>query len=99
MSKVLPPDQQRLRRSQTPTWERLQAGHAQQGQQPDDSLADVTLHCGWGRLLVGHTFNDPQRLANAPLEGRPGERAIALYAADPHAVLSVAPQHRFRAPY
>ena len=98
MSKVLPPDQQRLRRSQTPTWERLQAGHAQQGQQPDDSLADVTLDCGWGRLLVGHTFNDPQRLANALLEERPGERDIALYVADPHVVLSFAPQQLFLDP-
>ncbi|MFA5677197.1 MAG: N-acetylglutaminylglutamine synthetase [Pseudomonas sp.] len=95
MSRTLPPEQQRMRRSQTPTWERLQAGHAQQGQQPGDSLNDVTLDCGWGRLLIGHTFSDPQRLANTLLEETTGERDIALYVADPHVVLSFAPQQLF----
>ena len=98
MSRILPPEQQRIRRSQTPTWERLQAGHAEQGQVPDESLSDVTLDCGWGRLLVGHTFSDPQRLANALLEEAPGERDIALYVADPHVVLSFAPQQLFLDP-
>lgn len=98
MSKPLPPEQQRLRRSQTPTWERLQAGHAQQGQQPGDNLSDVILDCGWGRLLVGHTFSEPQQLANALLEETPGERDIALYVADPHVVLSFAPQQLFLDP-
>ena len=98
MSRQLPPEQQRLRRGQTPTWERLQAGHAQQGQQPGEALADVILDCGWGRLLVGHTFRDPQRLAHALLEEAPGERDIALYVADPHVVLSFAPQQLFLDP-
>ncbi|SFQ83268.1 GNAT-family acetyltransferase TIGR03103 [Halopseudomonas formosensis] len=98
MSRILPPDQQRLRRGQTPTWERLQAGHAQQGQQPQDSLTEVTLDCGWGRLLIGHTFRDPQRLADSLLQETPGERDIALYVADPHVVLSFAPQQLFLDP-
>lgn len=98
MSKPLPPEQQRLRRSQTPTWERLQARHAQQGQPPADNLAEVRLDCGWGRLLIGHTFSDPQRLANSLLEEAPGERDIALYVADPHVVLSFAPQQLFLDP-
>lgn len=98
MSKPLPPEQQRLRRSQTPTWERLQARHAQQGQPPADNLAEVSLDCGWGRLLIGHTFSDPQRLANSLLEEAPGERDIALYVADPHVVLSFAPQQLFLDP-
>ena len=98
MSRPRPPEQQRLRRGQTPTWERLQAGHAQQGQQPCEGLTDVTLDCGWGRLLVGHTFKDPQRLASTLLEETPGERDIALYVADPHVVLSFAPQQLFLDP-
>ncbi len=98
MTRSQPPEQQRLRRGQTPTWERLKAGHAQQGQQPGDGLTDVTLDCGWGRLLVGHTFSDPQRLADSLLQETPGERDIALYVADPHVVLSFAPQQLFLDP-
>jgi len=98
MTRSQNPEQQRLRRGQTPTWERLKAGHAQQGQQPCDNLTDVTLDCGWGRLLVGHTFSDPQRLANSLLQETPGERDIALYVADPHVVLSFAPQQLFLDP-
>ena len=98
MSRPLPPEQQRLLRGQTPTWERLQASHAQQGQHPGDNLNDVILDCGWGRLLVGHTFSDPHRLADALLEETPGERDIALYVADPHVVLSFAPQQLFLDP-
>lgn len=92
------PEQQRLRRGQTPTWERLKASHAQQGQDHADQLADVTLDCGWGRLLIGHTFSDPQQLAQTLLNEAPGERDIALYVADPHIVLSYAPQKLFLDP-
>ncbi|WP_235818262.1 N-acetylglutaminylglutamine synthetase [Halopseudomonas bauzanensis] len=98
MSRPMPPEQQRLKRGQTPTWERLQAGHAQQGQPPAEELRDVTLDCGWGRLLIGHTFKDPQRLADTLLQETPGERDIALYVADPHVVLSFAPQQLFLDP-
>ena len=98
MSRQMPPEQQRLKRGQTPTWERLQAGHAQQGQPHADELSDITLDCGWGRLLVGHTFKDPQRLAATLLQETPGERDIALYVADPHVVLSFAPQQLFLDP-
>ncbi|CEA04251.1 glutathione synthase [Pseudomonas saudimassiliensis] len=98
MSRPIPPKAERLKRGQTPTWERLQAAHAQQGQPPAEDLTEVILDCGWGRLLVGHTFQEPQRLAEALLDETPGERDIALYVADPHVVLSYAPQQLFLDP-
>src|SRR5690606_2715493 len=98
MSRPIPPEAERLKRGQTPTWERLQAAHAQQGQPPAEDLTEVILDCGWGRLLVGHTFQEPQRLAEALLDETPGERDIALYVADPHVVLSYAPQQLFLDP-
>lgn len=98
MSRPIPPEAERLKRGQTPTWERLQAAHAQQGQAHAEDLTEVILDCGWGRLLVGHTFQEPQRLAEALLEETPGERDIALYVADPHVVLSYAPQQLFLDP-
>jgi hypothetical protein len=52
---------QRLLRGQTPSYERLQARLAEDG----STLAaePIAVHCGWGRLLIGHTFPDPASLA------------------------------------
>ena len=52
---------QRLLRGQTPTYERLQQRLAEDGQA--EHQAPVTLHCGWGRILIGHTYSDPEKLA------------------------------------
>lgn len=56
------------------------------------------MHCGWGRLLIGHTYPDPSELAEALLEEAPGERDIALYVAAPQQVLAHAPQQLFLDP-
>ncbi|UAW98547.1 N-acetylglutaminylglutamine synthetase [Halopseudomonas nanhaiensis] len=97
MTKHQPSDQRRLMRGQTPTYEGLRAGHAQQGM--DEGVrSSVTLQCGWGRLLVGHTFADYEVLADTLLQEKPGERDIALYVADPQVVLSYAPQQLFLDP-
>lgn len=58
----------------------------------------MVLHCGWGRILVGHTYSDPAQLAAELLNEQAGERDIALYVAAPHQVLSYAPQQLFLDP-
>lgn len=87
---------QRLLRGQSPSYERLQARFAEE---PDSELGQPrAVHCGWGRLLIGHTYPDPAALAQALLSEQPGERDIALYVAAPHQVLAQAPQQLFLDP-
>ncbi|MFJ4157099.1 N-acetylglutaminylglutamine synthetase [Pseudomonas sp. NPDC089752] len=87
---------QRLLRGQTPSYERLQARLAGDGSEPHDQPR--ALHCGWGRLLIGHTYPDPATLAEALQQERPGERDIALYVAAPQQLLAQAPQQLFLDP-
>ncbi len=87
---------QRLLRGQAPSYERLQARLAGDGSEPHDQPR--VLHCGWGRLLIGHTYPDPASLAAALQEERPGERDIALYVAAPQQLLAQAPQQLFLDP-
>ena len=87
---------QRLLRGQAPSYERLQARLAGDGSEPHNQPRAV--HCGWGRLLIGHTYPDPSELAVALLEEAPGERDIALYVAAPQQVLAHAPQQLFLDP-
>ena len=87
---------QRLLRGQTPTYERLQQRLAEDGQ--EEPRAPVTLHCGWGRILIGNTYSDPAHLAADLLDEQAGERDIALYVAAPHQVLAYAPQQLFLDP-
>ncbi|MFK0312842.1 N-acetylglutaminylglutamine synthetase [Pseudomonas sp. NPDC090233] len=87
---------QRLLRGQTPSYERLQARLAGDGSDPHDQPR--ALHCGWGRLLIGHTYPDPATLAEALQAERPGERDIALYVAAPQQLLAQAPQQLFLDP-
>ncbi len=87
---------QRLLRGQVPSYERLQARLAGDGNTLNDQPR--ALHCGWGRLLIGHTYAEPGLLAAALLEEQPGERDIALYVAAPQQVLAQAPQQLFLDP-
>jgi len=87
---------QRLLRGQAPSYERLQARLAGDGSQPHDQPRAV--HCGWGRLLIGHTYPDPVSLAEDLLDECPGERDIALYVAAPQQLLAQAPQQMFLDP-
>lgn len=95
MKSPIHPHQQRLLRGQAPTYQRLQARIAEDHAPP---FEPHILHCGWGRLLVGHTFAQPDALAQALLAERPGERDIALYVAAPQQVLAHAPQQLFLDP-
>jgi len=87
---------QRLRRGQPPTYQRLQARLAADGQARSE--APVAIACGWGRILIGHTFADPVELAAELLREAPGERDLALYVEAPHQVLAQAPQQLFLDP-
>ena len=90
------PHNQRLLRGQVPTYQRLQARFAEDHERP--GCEPHSLHCGWGRLLIGHTFAEPDALAGELLNERPGERDIALYVAAPQQVLAHAPQQLFLDP-
>ncbi|MEN0105098.1 MAG: N-acetylglutaminylglutamine synthetase [Pseudomonas sp.] len=87
---------QRLLRGQPPSYERLQARFAEDGNQ--SANPPLALHCGWGRILIGHTYPTPELLASELLSEKPGERDIALYVAAPHQVLAQAPQGLFLDP-
>ncbi|HEY0290240.1 MAG TPA: N-acetylglutaminylglutamine synthetase [Pseudomonas sp.] len=87
---------QRLLRGQSPSYERLQARFAEDGS--DQDAEPLALHCGWGRLLIGHTYPDPAALANDLLNEKAGERDIALYVAAPQQVLAQSPQQLFLDP-
>ena len=87
---------QRLLRGQAPSYERLQARFAEDGSEP--GAEPMAIHCGWGRLLIGHTFPDPASLANELLNEQTGERDIALYVAAPQQVLAQSPQQLFLDP-
>ena len=87
---------QRLLRGQTPSYERLQARFAEDGSEPGPD--PIAVHCGWGRLLIGHTFPDPASLACELLHEAPGERDIALYVAAPQQVLGLEPAQLFLDP-
>ncbi|NIM43255.1 MAG: N-acetylglutaminylglutamine synthetase [Hydrogenophaga sp.] len=56
---------------------------------------NAIVHCGWGRLIGGHTFDDPAAIAQALLQETAGERDIAFYLDKPHVVVSHAPQQLF----
>ena len=63
--------------------------------QPSTERRQAVVHCGWGRLIGGHTFDDPAAIAQALLQEQPGERDIAFYLDKPHVVVSHAPQQLF----
>lgn len=86
---------QRLQRGQPPSYQRLQAHLAKDGV---EQRQPRSIHCGWGRLLIGHTYPDAATLADDLQHERPGERDIALYVAAPQQVLAMAPQQLFLDP-
>ncbi len=57
--------------------------------------ADVSVDCGWGRLIFGQTFTDPRTLAESIRDEQRGRRDVAMYIRDPHVVVSYAPQELF----
>lgn len=92
-----PRSQHRLERRNAPS---LRNWYAKDQTHPDqEKMAEnVTVDCGWGRLLFAHTFPDLPELAKALREETQGRRDIALYLRDPHVALSLAPQELFLDP-
>jgi GNAT-family acetyltransferase (TIGR03103 family) len=61
-----------------------------------DAMAhDVVLELGWGRLIFGQTFADPEKLTEVLRGESPGRRDICIYAREPHVVVARAPQELF----
>lgn len=61
-----------------------------------DAMAkDVELELGWGRLIFGQTFADPDTLAEALRREGPGRRDICIYARESHVVVAMAPTELF----
>jgi GNAT-family acetyltransferase (TIGR03103 family) len=56
---------------------------------------DVVLELGWGRLIFGQTFADPERLADVLRQEGQGRRDICIYAREPHVLVSKAPAELF----
>lgn len=75
-----------------------------QGMKPDywveeaERPAEQIVDCGWGRLLFGNTFVEPQDLVDALRDELPDRRDIAFYVRDPHVVVGLAPQELFLDP-
>lgn len=61
-----------------------------------DAMADdVELELGWGRLIFGQTFADPEKLAEALQQERPGRRDICIYARESHVLVARSPAELF----
>jgi len=61
-----------------------------------DAMADdVVLEMGWGRLIFGQTFADPEKLAEVLRQEGPGRRDICIYAREPHVLVARAPAELF----
>ena len=72
--------------------------HSEAKAQGAETAANVAIECGWGRLIIGETFDDLEELAETIRNEAEGRRDIALYVDDPHILLSKAPQELFLDP-
>ena len=61
----------------------------------DAMAGDVVLEMGWGRLIFGQTFADPEKLAGVLRQDAPGRRDICIYAREPHVLVARAPAELF----
>ncbi len=68
------------------------------GEAIDAMKHEISVDCGWGRLIFGQTFDDPQKIADVLSAEKEGRRDVALYVRDPHVVVSYAPQDLFLDP-
>jgi GNAT-family acetyltransferase (TIGR03103 family) len=65
---------------------------------PAPDAAPAIVDCGWGRLLLGQTFADPDALVQALAEESARSRDVAMYVRDPHVVVARSPQQLFLDP-
>jgi GNAT-family acetyltransferase (TIGR03103 family) len=69
--------------------------HASPQHMVDAMADDVALEMGWGRLILGQTFADPEKLAEVLRHEGPGRRDICMYAREPHVLIARAPAELF----
>jgi GNAT-family acetyltransferase (TIGR03103 family) len=76
------------------------------GELSEGMRRNVTVDCGWGKVLFAQTFDNAAAIADGLRAELPGQRDIALYLRDPQVVLAHAPQqlfldpsHTFRLPF
>jgi len=55
---------------------------------PPPPPREVTLNCGWGRLVFGNTFEDASRAADVLRAEEEGARDICVYLEDPHVLVA-----------
>ena len=61
-----------------------------------DAMADdVVLELGWGRLIFGQTFAEPDKLAEVLRQEGRGRRDICIYAREPQVLVAMAPAELF----
>ncbi len=65
---------------------------------PYEGDRNVSINFGWGRLVMAHTFDDPEQLAQLLRAEKPDQRDIAFYVHEPHVLLATAPQELFLDP-
>jgi len=61
----------------------------------DAMATNVELELGWGRLIFGQTFAEPEELAEALRREGPGRRDICIYARESHVLVALAPHELF----
>jgi GNAT-family acetyltransferase (TIGR03103 family) len=59
---------------------------------------EVVLDCGWGRLVFGQTFTNPEAVANVLRSEADGSRDICIYLQDPHVLVAQMPDELFLDP-
>src|SRR5690242_7165694 len=57
--------------------------------------ADVVLDLGWGRLVMGQTFDDLDAIVAALRAEETGRRDICVYPRDPQVLVGLAPDELF----
>ena len=73
-------------------------GRGPRGPKEPQGRANAVADCGWGRVLFGQTFADPQQLLREIRAEGSEQRDIAMYVTDPHVLLAAAPAELFLDP-
>jgi GNAT-family acetyltransferase (TIGR03103 family) len=76
---------------------------AEAGAHGEEPARNVTVDCGWGRVVFGQTFEDHDLLAATLADEQAGRRDVCLYAPEAHVLVSqypdqlfIDPSHTFR---
>ncbi len=65
-----------------------EAGSEDAPEQAGPPLSGTVLDCGWGRLVFGQTFAEPDDVVDVLRAEAAGARDICIYLADPHVLVS-----------